>query len=82
VQKRRKRSFWQSAVLVALVSFLMCVDCGAQVTTDERPPGSNFRVGDKIPEFAGVDQFGKKQDFDSLKGPQGLVLLFFRSADW
>jgi hypothetical protein len=39
-------------------------------------------VGEKIPLLQGVDQFGKKQDFNSLKGSSGLVLLFFRSADW
>ena len=82
MQRRQNLSFWQWAILIALVSLLVSVYSGAQATTDERPPGSNFKIGDTIPEFAGVDQFGKKQDFDSLKGPQGLVLLFFRSADW
>jgi peroxiredoxin len=45
-------------------------------------PGPNFKVGDAIPQLAGRDQFGKLQDFNSLKGANGLVLLFFRSADW
>jgi len=39
-------------------------------------------VGQKIPEFSAVDQTGKMQDFDSLKGPHGLVLFFNRSVDW
>jgi hypothetical protein len=41
-----------------------------------------LKTGDTIPELAGTDQFGKPQDFHSLVGPNGLVLLFFRSADW
>lgn len=43
---------------------------------------STLRVGDKIPAFRAVDQFGKQRDFYNLQGPNGLVVLFFRSADW
>jgi len=39
-------------------------------------------VGSKVPPIEAVDQFGKRQTFDSLRGPSGLVLLFVRSADW
>ena len=39
-------------------------------------------VGEKIPDFEAVDQNGKRQTFDSLKGPNGLLLMFHRSADW
>ena len=28
------------------------------------------------------DQEGRQRDFQSLTGPNGLVLVFFRSADW
>lgn len=38
--------------------------------------------GNKIPPFALPDQKGETQTFDSLKGKQGLMLVFFRSADW
>lgn len=39
-------------------------------------------VGAKIPDFSLPDQTGQARDFASLKGPKGLVLVFFRSADW
>jgi hypothetical protein len=39
-------------------------------------------VGQKAPAFSIPDQFGKVQTLDTLKGPNGTVLLFFRSADW
>ena len=39
-------------------------------------------VGEKAPAFSLSDQFGHAQTLDSLKGPHGTVLLFFRSADW
>ena len=39
-------------------------------------------VGQKAPEVSLRDQFGNIQTLDSLKGSNGTVLLFFRSADW
>jgi hypothetical protein len=56
-----------------------------QATSQSGVPGhssSLLKVGDKIPAFHGADQFGKQRDFAELGGPNGLVMLFFRSADW
>jgi hypothetical protein len=39
-------------------------------------------VGEKIPAFEAVDQSGRQQTFETLKGDKGLLLLFHRSADW
>ena len=39
-------------------------------------------VGMSAPAFHARDQFGKDQTLSSLMGPKGLVILFFRSADW
>lgn len=39
-------------------------------------------VGQKAPAFSLRDQAGHVQSLDSLKGPNGTLLLFFRSADW
>jgi hypothetical protein len=39
-------------------------------------------VGQKAPDFSARDQFGRQQTLETLKGPKGTVLLFFRSADW
>jgi hypothetical protein len=41
-----------------------------------------LKVGQKAPDFSARDQFGKEQSLSSLKGPNGTVLLIFRSADW
>ena len=43
---------------------------------------SGLDVGAKIPSFSLEDQNGKVQTFDSIKGQNGAVLVFFRSADW
>jgi hypothetical protein len=39
-------------------------------------------VGQKAPAFSLHDEFGQVQTLDTLKGTNGTVLLFFRSADW
>jgi peroxiredoxin len=41
-----------------------------------------LQPGVKAPEIALSDQSGKPQSFSTLTGPNGLLLLFFRSADW
>ncbi len=39
-------------------------------------------VGQKAPAISVRDQLGRTQTLDTLKGANGTVLLFFRSADW
>ena len=39
-------------------------------------------VGQKIPSFSALDQNGKLQDFNSVRGPKGAMIVFLRSADW
>jgi hypothetical protein len=39
-------------------------------------------AGASAPEFTLKDQNGQERDRSSLSGPNGLVLVFFRSADW
>lgn len=38
--------------------------------------------GSSIPEFSAVDQTGRARKLADLTGPKGLMLVFFRSADW
>jgi len=44
---------------------------------DPGPP-----VGAPLPAFSAPDQTGRVRSFEDLRGPEGLVLVFFRSADW
>ena len=39
-------------------------------------------IGERIPDFAGLDQNGTRVSFDDIKGPNGAMILFHRSADW
>ena len=45
-------------------------------------PKTGPDVGQRIPDFSLRDQHGNLQTFDSLKGKNGLILTFVRSADW
>jgi hypothetical protein len=38
--------------------------------------------GQRIPEFALPDQHGAQRSLGDLAGPNGLLLVFHRSADW
>jgi hypothetical protein len=40
------------------------------------------QVGAAAPAFTGVDQFGTSRTLASAYGPNGVMLVFFRSADW
>ncbi len=52
-----------------------------QVASIERM-SIGLAVGQKAPAFSVRDQFGRVQTLETLKGRNGTVLLFFRSADW
>lgn len=57
------------------------VEDAIRVTSIE-PLSVGLAVGQKAPAFSARDQLGHVQTLDTLKGPNGTVLLFFRSADW
>ena len=40
------------------------------------------QIGERVPDFTLMDQHGRPRSLASLTGPQGLMLVFYRSADW
>ncbi len=40
------------------------------------------QVGERVPDFSLKDQNGKSWTLQSILGPKGAMLVFFRSADW
>jgi len=64
-------------------SILVGLTLGAAVSATP-PPALEVgpAIGESIPRFEAHDQAGRVRTFDDLKGPNGLVLVFFRSADW
>lgn len=65
-----------------LILGLWCITMASPARAQQTALPTTPRAGGKIPPFQARDQFGRNQTLDSLTGPQGLVLLFFRSADW
>lgn len=64
-----------------LASFLMAA---LQAAPPPRPDPMALgpMVGQVLKAFDAIDSTGATRDLESLKGPKGLVLVFFRSADW
>jgi len=40
------------------------------------------QIGQRVPDFNLKDQNGKSWTLDSTLGPNGVMLVFYRSADW
>ena len=40
------------------------------------------QVGERVPDFSLKDARGKEWTLQSIMGPKGAMLVFFRSADW
>lgn len=40
------------------------------------------QVGQRVPDFNLRDQAGRMRNLQSVMGPRGAMLVFFRSADW
>ena len=70
-----------SAAFLFFISFFPWLN--AQEDSSARSVSAvGLPVGQKAPPFSIRDQFGHEQSNETLKGPNGTVLLFFRSADW
>ena len=74
------RSFIRPAILCAVWFAVFSAVCWAQSTVDTSLVGP--RVGTTVPPFSGSDQFGRTQTLETAMGPKGVMLVFFRSADW
>ena len=71
-----------AAVLFVVVSSAFAG--GQEHLATNRGPASSvgLEIGQQAPAFALPDQFGDEHTNETLKGPKGTVILFFRSADW
>jgi peroxiredoxin len=66
-------------VLVAAFAFLVAAGFAGAAAADDLGPA----IGTKVPTIGTPpDQSGTPRTLDSLMGEKGLVLFFFRSADW
>ena len=75
-----------SMIRYGRVSVLACVVAVGILTTAFSTArgaiATGPEVGEKIPEFQTRDQSGRMRRFEDLRGSEGLLLLFHRTADW
>ena len=74
------RSFLWSTVFLLFLTITMAF--AQQAPPPKNPFDVGLRVGQNIPRFQLKSQNGRELDFNAVRGPNGLALLFFRSADW
>ena len=48
----------------------------------DKPISTGPEIGASIPAIQASDQWGNAREFKDLSGPEGLLLLFFRTLDW
>jgi cytochrome oxidase Cu insertion factor (SCO1/SenC/PrrC family) len=68
------------AVACALVSLVAQPTAQQPALPDVQKLGP--QIGTRVPDFTLLDQKGQSRTLASLMGPRGLMLVFFRSADW
>ncbi len=70
--------FTLAAVLTALVLTGSAQEVRTKIDVAKVGP----QVGQQVPEFTLPDQNGKVSTLQSIMGPKGAMLVFYRSADW
>jgi cytochrome oxidase Cu insertion factor (SCO1/SenC/PrrC family) len=74
-----------SALLAATAVTVFAQQPGASAAASP-PPIDVTRlgpqVGERVPDFSLTDHQGRTQTLETLMGPSGAMLVFFRSADW
>lgn len=70
------------AALVALQVLASATAARAQAPAPVDTSAIGPQVGSAVPPFSGTDQLGRTHTLESSLGARGLMLVFFRSADW
>ncbi|HET9384130.1 MAG TPA: hypothetical protein VFO67_03210 [Gemmatimonadales bacterium] len=80
----------KSGNLALLASFVAIV-CAYHAEAGQAPSPARQKVdvarlgpqvGQRVPDFNLRDQTGRMRNLQSIMGPRGAMLVFFRSADW
>jgi len=75
---------WIAAGAALLGGMLSQIPLMAQEAPREKIDVSKLgpQVGQQVPDFSLKDQAGTTRNLNSIMGPKGAMLVFFRSADW
>jgi hypothetical protein len=76
-----------TCVRLSLAMLLASLIANAMVRPQTAPQNIDVsklgpQVGERVPDFSLKDQNGKTWTLQSIMGPKGAMLVFFRSADW
>ncbi len=81
-------TIWSSRCQVSLFSCALLAGLLAQAPLMAQSPAKidvtklGPQVGERVPDFSLKDQNGKTWTLQSIMGPKGTMLVFYRSADW
>ena len=75
---RLMKKFIISIIVATSASILVAQSPGQKIDLSKLGP----QVGERIPDFSLRDQNGKPWNLQSIMGPKGAMLVFYRSADW
>ena len=68
------------------ILLVVCLVAGSPALQTQQPVVDTNQlgppVGAAVPSFSGSDQFGRTQTLETVMGAKGVMLVFFRSADW
>jgi len=81
----RRTKVIAATLLTMLVLSCPAGDAATQASTPLALPDVQQlgpQVGSRVPDFTLTDQRGQQRTLASLMGRNGLMLVFFRSADW
>ena len=71
-----------AALAVGLAVTTTAAPADAQARTPVDVSNLGPQVGEQVPDFSLPDQNGRAWSRGSIMGPNGAMLVFFRSADW
>ena len=69
------------ATFLSVTAVALTIGAGTLVAQPV-PDSPGPAIGAKVPDFQLADQNGASRSLESVMGPKGLMLVFFRSADW
>jgi peroxiredoxin len=72
----------QAMYAVLVLSMVVTTSARAQNVRKINVGKLGPQVGEMVPDFNLSDQLGKKRTLQSVMGPKGAMIVFYRSADW
>ena len=66
------------SVIAATSALILAQSPGQKIDVSKLGP----QVDERVPDFSLTDQNGKPWTLQSIMGPKGVMLVFYRSADW